>query len=92
MVAQTDAGRGSAPERGDQASDARPTGSVCACDLRAVLRPPFGTMPPNTPRAAGRGAAGADARRRHWLKCYARRDSGPPLGRGMLLRIDSGIE
>jgi hypothetical protein len=34
MVAQTDAGRGSATERGDQASDASQTGSVCACDLR----------------------------------------------------------
>jgi hypothetical protein len=40
----------------------------------------FRTMPPNTPRAAGRGAAGGDARRRRRLRCYAQRDFGPPGG------------
>ena len=42
MVAQTDAGRGSATERADQGSGASQAGSVCASDLRGVLGPPSG--------------------------------------------------
>ena len=56
-------------------------GSVCACDLRGVLRRPSRTMPPNTAMRDGGVGGGA--------MLGATLD---PLGRAMLLRVDSGIE
>jgi hypothetical protein len=77
-AAQTDAGRGSATERADQGSDASQSRFGVRERSPRRSRAAFRTMPPNTPRAAGRGAAGADARRKRRLRCYARRDFGPP--------------
>ena len=64
------------PLSGPIRGQTRPKPVPCARGISAASQAAFRTMLPNTPRAAGRGAAGGDARRRG-LKCYARRDFGP---------------